>query len=176
MKKLLICILVNLCMSSSIHAGWSSEIETDAMTDEETLIVIDSRKTAILCSQIEIEGKILGNTAVGFFVPENGLDEHGWIQYRFDTEPADKMVFVSEPDYEWISFYTLLNDTPDELITFGNEYNEVLEEIEFIKNMMEKSRLLLRVPTEESYVDIEVDLIGVSEHLNPKLEFCGLKF
>ena len=171
MKKKLIYILVYLGMSSSIYAGWNSEFDTDPMTDKKFLMIwSDNFETMIGCSPSQWMD-------VRVWLPHNESYKLGWtqIQYRFDSEPANWASFRINPDP---SVEGPFMENGVHTVSVNEEFNEKLDwkflEVRFIKNMIEKSRLLLRVPTEKSYVDVEVDLNGISEHLNPNLEFCGI--
>lgn len=152
MKKSLVCFIVFLLVSSPIYAGWNSEVETDAMTDEQSLYIFtDNLNSMILCSEFR--------TLVGFQVPGGERINGDSVRYRFDNEPAERMIMLIAPGGESIVFF-----------------HETDETLNFIKKMLSRNRLLLRISTGNSYTDIEVDLIGLSAHLEPNLEFCGVKF
>ena len=40
MIRLTTCLFVFIALKSSVYAGWFSEVETDEITDKETLLVI----------------------------------------------------------------------------------------------------------------------------------------
>lgn len=168
-RKLATIILVYLGMSSSIYAGWNSEFEIDPMTDEKFLFIwSDNFETMMGCPQ---SGSYID---VRVWLPHNESYELGWtqIQYRFDSEPADWASFRINPNPSGVGGPFMENAVVAEKFIYELD----MLEIGFIKNMIEKSRLLLRVPTERSSTVVEVDLIGISEHLNPNLAFCGIEF
>ena len=164
MKKSMACFLAFLLVSSPIYADWVSEIMTDAMSDEKSLFIfyIDypnsvSDSVTILCHE--------NVTMVGFRVPDEERINNNSVQYRFDKEPAERMIMDIIPGGEMAMF-----------IHKSKGVIKTDETLNFIKKMLSKNRLLLRVSTENLYTDIEVDLIGLSDHLEPNLELCGVKF
>ncbi len=179
-KRLLGCILAYFVMSSPIYAGWYSETFIDAITDEESLVIFsDEENVLIRCESKKYFGVEGQTTFVAFIVPEGKRvyvsDGSAWVLYRFDKEPHDKIYLDELRSGNGLAFTTELKD---EMVRYKSEdrfrYDRYIKYFEFIRNMMEKERLLIRIPTGSTDTDLEINLDGLSEVLTPYLEYCGL--
>lgn len=91
MIRLTACLFVFIALGSSVYAGWYSEVETDQMTDKETLLIIsDNDNAAIVCRPDQ--------TALILFIIPDGKrisKDIYKVQYRFDKETVDTLFFNS---------------------------------------------------------------------------------
>ena len=178
MKRSLGCILVFIFVCSPIYAGWYSEKVVDAITDEESLVIFsDEENVLIRCESInEVQ-----TTFVAFIVPAGKRvyvsDGSARVLYRFDKEPHGSIVLEELRSGNGLA---LTPEPKDKMVRYKSEdrfiYDLYIEDFKFIRNMILKERLLIRIPTGSTDTDLVINLDGLSEILTPHLRYCGLDF
>lgn len=175
-KKVLGCVLAFFVISSPIYAGWYSEKVVDAITDEESLVIISDEGNVLI--RCEFRNDVYGegqSTFVAFLVPDGKkVFDSARVLYRFDKEPHDSISLDELRSSNGLALIFSKAKFENYKKDGGVLYRYIKEDFEFIRNMMEKERLLIRIPTGSTDTDLEINLDGLSEVLTPNVEYCGL--
>ena len=163
-------------MNLPVFAGWNTEIHTDSMTDEQVKFVLsDKLDVAIFCLKDYVEfdlsnfekTRLLDNYInVIFLLPDRVRSSNSEviIRYRFDKDSSERISFDKNEGGDKLSL--LVGKNPSLQPDLHNKQRD------FIKKLLSKKRLLMRIPTYDNYTDIEINLNGLTEELVPLLEFC----
>ncbi len=152
------------------------------MTDEESLVIISDQGAIINCGLTETYSSSGHTIGVGFLIPGGGrvYKDRYRVQYRFDKEQASSIYLEKMRSGDGLFFRTesqeYIDHWGEDSVLYEIGIERLAEQTNFIKKMIAKNRLLIRMPTGSgSTVDMTVSLIGLSKHLTPNLEYCGLK-